>query len=454
MRWLLTQPAKTLRIRGLTTNHPFTTLIPKPMPKYPPCLAAFLLIFTALPLLAGENKATTKLLETSESYLWFLGHADEAAQTDGLAPWQVDEFMAEGAIKTEGWKEANLTGVSQRLLDQSRVPVEFAHPEHLRERAVNAWYLEGKRALHMGQEKNFRNALSSLVLAAPNHSQVAGDLAREWNDNQTVKSLSRLTQAEQVERLLKDSPHEFSMQARREKLQLDERHNDELVLRAWSENGWWDNPEIDDLKMRIKRRQADTENVMDVSVYITLIAAYDAGSSGDVASLRVNLEKLEGSAMAKGWVHMSLERELAVLEAQLAKVIPMDRSWQTADGASTTLGQVLGDGQALLLDFYASWCHPCMDAMPALAERAAQFGPKGLVVVGVNVEGDPAKARAVREKFKLTLPWLMDTDDDSGLASLLAIEAIPYTALVSAEGKLLYLGSPESPLLAAKLDAL
>jgi len=48
----------------------------------------------------------------------------------------------------------------------------------------------------------------------------------------------------------------------------------------------------------------------------------------------------------------------------------------------------------------------------------------------------------------------MDTDDDSGLASLLAIEAIPYTALVSAEGKLLYLGSPESPLLAAKLDAL
>lgn len=88
------------------------------------------------------------------------------------------------------------------------------------------------------------------MLAAPNHSQVAGDLAREWNDNQTVKSLSRLTQAEQVERLLKDSPHEFSMQARREKLQLDERHDDELVLRAWSENGWWDNPEIDDLKMR------------------------------------------------------------------------------------------------------------------------------------------------------------------------------------------------------------
>src|SRR5690606_5057234 len=120
--------------------------------------------------------------------------------------------------------------------------------------------------------------------------------------------------------------------------------------------------------------------------------------------------------------------------------IPMERSWQTADGTTTTLKQVLGEGQALLLDFYASWCQPCIAAMPALTERTEHFAPKGLVVVGMNVEGDPAKARAVREKFELTLPWLMDADDDTGLASLLEIDAIPFTALVSQDGKLLYLG--------------
>jgi peroxiredoxin len=47
-------------------------------------------------------------------------------------------------------------------------------------------------------------------------------------------------------------------------------------------------------------------------------------------------------------------------------------------------------GKLLLLNFWATWCPPCVQEIPGLNEMARQLGPKGLVVLGVSVDKDEA----------------------------------------------------------------
>jgi thiol-disulfide isomerase/thioredoxin len=56
-------------------------------------------------------------------------------------------------------------------------------------------------------------------------------------------------------------------------------------------------------------------------------------------------------------------------------------------------------GKFVLLDFWASWCPPCLADVPYLSEAASELGKGKLVVLGMNVDDDEAKARkAVAEK--------------------------------------------------------
>ncbi|MEP6717388.1 MAG: TlpA disulfide reductase family protein [Terriglobia bacterium] len=45
-------------------------------------------------------------------------------------------------------------------------------------------------------------------------------------------------------------------------------------------------------------------------------------------------------------------------------------------------------GKLLLLNFWATWCPPCIEEIPGLNEMARQLGPKGLVILGVSVDKD------------------------------------------------------------------
>jgi thiol-disulfide isomerase/thioredoxin len=45
-------------------------------------------------------------------------------------------------------------------------------------------------------------------------------------------------------------------------------------------------------------------------------------------------------------------------------------------------------GKPLLITFWATWCEPCRDEFPMLNELVKQYAPKGLHVVGVNLDGD------------------------------------------------------------------
>src|SRR5580698_8824353 len=69
----------------------------------------------------------------------------------------------------------------------------------------------------------------------------------------------------------------------------------------------------------------------------------------------------------------------------------------TDNGAVVALPKF--NGKLLVLNFWASWCPPCVQETPSLSQLASEFGPKGLVVLAVSVDRDEKAYSAFLQKF-------------------------------------------------------
>lgn len=137
-------------------------------------------------------------------------------------------------------------------------------------------------------------------------------------------------------------------------------------------------------------------------------------------------------------------------------VVPMDLELSSAEGESKSLRDWLGDDKALLIDFWASWCGPCIRLMPELRAKAAHLPAQGVFVAAVNTDkGDQLeKANKVRSEQEMQdVPWLLDKDGGH-LSGLLQIDSIPRMVLIAPDGKVLYNGHPSAPKLGEALALL
>lgn len=135
--------------------------------------------------------------------------------------------------------------------------------------------------------------------------------------------------------------------------------------------------------------------------------------------------------------------------------VPMETRLGNADGEALTLAQAAEGKKAVLLDFWASWCRPCIELMPALQAKAEKLAPQGIYVAGVNTDDEDALAKAQKMKADqaLTLPWLLDTPE-APLAEHLMIDSIPRMVLLSPQGEILFNGHPLDPALEQALAQL
>jgi thiol-disulfide isomerase/thioredoxin len=90
-------------------------------------------------------------------------------------------------------------------------------------------------------------------------------------------------------------------------------------------------------------------------------------------------------------------------------------------------------GQVVLIDFWATWCGPCRQSMPAIERLWQRYHADGLTVVSINVEGQGPKARAFAAGFNppLTFPLFVDSGDAQ---RAFHVDAIPQLVLVDRAG--------------------
>jgi thiol-disulfide isomerase/thioredoxin len=115
--------------------------------------------------------------------------------------------------------------------------------------------------------------------------------------------------------------------------------------------------------------------------------------------------------------------------------------WPTPSGQMQSLAS--WRGKPLIVNFWASWCPPCVKEMPELAELAQQLQPKGIFVLGMGVD-TAEHIQTFLAKHQITYPqYVLDTKGIE-LSQQLGNESggLPFTVLIDSNGviKKTYLG--------------
>jgi thiol-disulfide isomerase/thioredoxin len=146
-------------------------------------------------------------------------------------------------------------------------------------------------------------------------------------------------------------------------------------------------------------------------------------------------------------------REHRERAALAAVTVPPDMVLRDSGGSGVAIKDLLAGHKALLLEFWASWCAPCMSRMDDLEARAQALAPEGVAVAGVDVEEDPSLAGQVRLSHKITCSWLVEAAGKP-LCQALKVQEIPHVVLLSPGGAVLFSGHPDDAGLRKALAAL
>ncbi|MCH8072943.1 MAG: TlpA family protein disulfide reductase [Proteobacteria bacterium] len=91
-------------------------------------------------------------------------------------------------------------------------------------------------------------------------------------------------------------------------------------------------------------------------------------------------------------------------------------------------------GKVVVLDFWASWCVPCRRSFPWMNSMQEKYGGDGLVIIGVNMDSDPAEANAFLQAYPARFRIVNDPDGE--LAREYDVIAMPSSYVFDRNGVL------------------
>lgn len=152
-------------------------------------------------------------------------------------------------------------------------------------------------------------------------------------------------------------------------------------------------------------------------------------------SFRSHIQSIFGAALvlAAGAVLFQGNRLQAQDNPLVGREAP---AWKLKDLNGQDVSSDQFKGKIVVVDFWATWCGPCVSEIPGYVELQKKYGPDGLVIVGMSVD---QKSPQYVQKFVQAhgMNYTVVMADDEAVAAFGNIDAIPTTFLINRDGRII-----------------
>ena len=132
------------------------------------------------------------------------------------------------------------------------------------------------------------------------------------------------------------------------------------------------------------------------------------------------------------------KRLLEGLEKRAPGNMFIDMTIPDMDGKDRKLSEWLGQGQYVMIDFWASWCGPCRQEMPNVVANYAKYHEKGFEIIGISFDQKAEPWKKSVEQMGMKWPQLSDLGYwKSAAAGVYGISSIPSSILFDGQGKII-----------------
>ena len=116
-------------------------------------------------------------------------------------------------------------------------------------------------------------------------------------------------------------------------------------------------------------------------------------------------------------------------------------------GKEVSLSDYAGKGKVVLVDFWASWCGPCVNAMPGLVALYQKYKNQGFEIVGISLDSNKESWKKATGDLQITWPQFSNLKGwAEDCASVYGVNGIPHTVLIDKDGKIIERGLSEDAL--------